>query len=95
MSMTRTFCLGLLAAMTIASTLAAATTVFAKTARTKVAAAHDVGQAAPIKAAPIHVTPIVDSCRGTFVCRQDLFDRNNPNNLKSDWPGPPAQPAQF
>jgi hypothetical protein len=90
MSMTRTVCLGLLAAMTIASTLAAGTTVFAKTARTKVAAAHDVGQVTPIKA-----TPIVDSCRGTFVCRQDLFDRNNPNNLRSDWPGPPAQPAQF
>jgi hypothetical protein len=30
-----------------------------------------------------------------FVLRQDLFDRNNPNNLRSDWPGPPAQPGQF
>jgi hypothetical protein len=29
------------------------------------------------------------------ILRQDLFDRNNPNNLRSDWPGPPAQPAQF
>ena len=29
------------------------------------------------------------------VLRQDLFDRNNPNNLRSDWPGPPAQPAQY
>jgi hypothetical protein len=26
---------------------------------------------------------------------QDLFDRNNPNNLRSDWPGPPAQPGPF
>ena len=25
--------------------------------------------------------------------RQDLFDRNNPNNLRSDWPSPPAQPG--
>jgi hypothetical protein len=30
-----------------------------------------------------------------FILRQDLFDRNNPNNLRSDWPGPPAQPGQF
>ncbi|MGY3608351.1 MULTISPECIES: hypothetical protein [unclassified Bradyrhizobium] len=29
------------------------------------------------------------------ILRQDLFDRNNPNNLRSDWPSPPAQPAQF
>jgi hypothetical protein len=31
--------------------------------------------------------------RGSIL-RQDLFDRNNPNNLRSDWPGPRAQPAQ-
>ena len=30
-----------------------------------------------------------------FVPSPDLFDRNNPNNPRSDWPGPPAQPAQF
>lgn len=29
------------------------------------------------------------------VIRQDLFERNNPNNLRSDWPSPPAQPGQF
>jgi len=29
------------------------------------------------------------------VVRQDLFDRNNRNNLRSDWPSPPAQPGQF
>jgi hypothetical protein len=29
------------------------------------------------------------------VLRQDLFDRNDPNNLRSDWPGPPAQPGQY
>jgi hypothetical protein len=90
MSMTGTFRLGLLAAVTIASTLAAATTVFAKTARTKVVAAAHVGQTMPMQ-----VTPIVGNCRCTFVGSQDLFDRNNPNNLRSDWPGPPAQPAQF
>jgi hypothetical protein len=63
---------------------------FAKAPRTKVAAAHDVRQITPIQ-----LIPIVDDCRGCFGCRQDLFDRNNPNNLRSDYPGPPAQPAQF
>lgn len=29
------------------------------------------------------------------VIRQDLYDRNNPNNLRSDYPPPPAQPGQF
>ena len=29
------------------------------------------------------------------VLRQDLFSRNNPNNLRSDWPAPTAQPGQF
>ncbi|MDA9431064.1 hypothetical protein XH88_04505 [Bradyrhizobium sp. CCBAU 51627] len=29
------------------------------------------------------------------VLRQDLFDRADPNNLKSDWPSPPAQPGQY
>lgn len=29
------------------------------------------------------------------VLRQDLFDRNNPNNLRRDYPSAPAQPGQF
>ena len=29
------------------------------------------------------------------IVRQDLFDRNNPNNLRSDYHAPPAQPGQF
>ena len=29
------------------------------------------------------------------VLRQDLFDRNNPNNLRRDYPAAPAQPGQF
>ena len=36
--------------------------------------------------------PVVPDAAG-IVLRQDLFDRNNPNNLRSDWPGPPAQPG--
>ena len=27
--------------------------------------------------------------------RQDLFDRGNPSNERTDWPAPPAQPGQF
>jgi hypothetical protein len=41
------------------------------------------------------ITPLGDGCRSSFICRQDLFDRNNPNNIRSDWPGPPAQPGRF
>jgi hypothetical protein len=67
-----------------------ATAAIAKDSRTEIAAAHDVRQVAPIQ-----VTPMADRRRGCFVCSQDLFDRNNPNNLRSDYPSPPAQPAQF
>jgi hypothetical protein len=65
--------------------VAVTTAAFAKMSRTKVMTASDVRQA----------VPLVDSCRGGLVCRQDLFDRNNRNNLRSDWPAPPAQPGQF
>ena len=33
--------------------------------------------------------------RPLVIIRQDLFDRNDPNNLRSDYQGPPAQPGQF
>jgi len=69
---------------------AVATAAFAKDPRTKVAVAHDVRQVSPRQ-----FSPTADSCRGIFVGGQDLFDRNNPNNLRSDYPSPPAQPAQF
>ena len=74
-----------LAAVLCALEVALATAAFAKTSRPKVRTAADVRQAGPL----------VDSRRGGFVGRQDLFDRNNRNNLRSDWPGPPAQPGQF
>jgi hypothetical protein len=41
------------------------------------------------------ISPSIDAPRSGFILRQDLFDRNNPNNLRSDWPSPPAQPSQF
>jgi hypothetical protein len=48
--------------------------------------------------APTHDTrrtaPAIDA-RPSGVIRQDLFDRNDPNNLRSDWPSPPAQPGGF
>jgi hypothetical protein len=36
-----------------------------------------------------------DTTRRGPILRQDLFDRGNPNNLRSDYPSPPAQPGQF
>ena len=49
--------------------------------------------------APIHdvrkIPPSINAPTSGFILRQDLFDRNNPNNLRSDWPGPSAQPGQF
>jgi hypothetical protein len=49
--------------------------------------------------APTHdvrkIPPSIDAPARGFILRQDLFDRNNPNNLRSDWPSPRAQPGQF
>ncbi|MBB4372469.1 hypothetical protein GGD63_005277 [Bradyrhizobium sp. cir1] len=61
------------------------TAAFAKTPRAKVVTVVDVRQA----------PPRATSCGSSFVCRQDLFDRSNRNNLRFDWPAPPAQPGQF
>ena len=42
------------------------------------------------------IPPSVDRGRtGIIILRQDLFDRNNPNNLRSDYHGPPAQPGSY
>jgi hypothetical protein len=43
----------------------------------------------------LKIPPSVHGCKAGFVPPQDLFDRNNPNNLRSDYPAPPAQPGQF
>jgi hypothetical protein len=43
---------------------------------------------------PRRIPTSIDARRSGLI-RQDLFDRNNPNNLRSDWPSPPAQPGQF
>ncbi len=40
-------------------------------------------------------TPAPGDIVAPGVLRQDLFDRNNPNNLRRNYPAAPAQPAQF
>jgi hypothetical protein len=54
----------------------------------------------PVRPAPVpnvrKIPPPVDRDRtGFVVLRQDLFDRNSPNNLRSDYPGPSDQPGPY
>ncbi|MET3907812.1 hypothetical protein ABID59_002153 [Bradyrhizobium sp. S3.3.6] len=57
----------------------------AEAPRRPVGAAHDT-----------YRKPLPDVGRkGQLILRQDLFDRQNPTNLRSDWPSPPAQPGQI
>ncbi len=56
-----------------------------KTAGTKAVTSHE----------PRQVSPQTGIKRPSLILGQDLFDRNNPNNLRSDWPAPPAMPAQY
>src|SRR5258705_12680456 len=37
----------------------------------------------------------IDAPTNGFILRQDLFDRNNPKNLRSDWHIRATQPDQF
>jgi hypothetical protein len=57
----------------------------AKTPHTNVVPIRDAGR----------LPPPVDTGRRGITLRQDLFNRNNPNNLRSDYPGPSAQPGQL
>ena len=63
----------------VLGTLALPVSAFAQTTSTKPAPSRDVRKPAPLW----------DAWGG--VLRQDLYDRNNPNNLRSDWPSPPRQ----
>jgi hypothetical protein len=63
--------------------LAFSTSAFAQNTSTKAAPSRDIRRPAPAW----------DAWGG--VLRQDLYDRNNPNNLRSDWPAPPRQPGSF
>jgi len=69
----------------VSCALAFPTIGFAKTPHTKGAPTNDVRKIPSKISAP----------KSGFILRQDLFDRNNPNNLRSDWPSPPAQPGQL
>ena len=40
------------------------------------------------------IPPSIDAPTRGSILRQDLFDRNNPNNLRSDWPSPSGLPGQ-
>jgi hypothetical protein len=73
--------------LVVSGALAFQTIAFAQTSQTKVTPTHNVRK----------IPPTIDAPKSGFILilRQDLFDRNNPNNLRSDWPSPPAQPAQF
>jgi hypothetical protein len=68
--------------LALCCSLASPTIAFA---HKKVAPPHDVRK----------IPSSIDAPKSGFILRQDLFDRNNPNNLRSDWPGPSAQPGQF
>jgi hypothetical protein len=68
-----------------AAAVAFATTVSAQNIRSKTAPARDIRT----------IPSPVDRAKTGLILRQDLFDRNNPNNLRSDWPAPPAQPGQL
>jgi hypothetical protein len=71
--------------LVVSCSLAYPTIAFAQSTDTKAAPTHDSRKIPPTIATPKH----------GFILRQDLFDRNNPNNLRSDWPSPPAQPGQL
>jgi hypothetical protein len=75
----RPFCVFAIAAAALAMTVSAS----AQATRTTLAPARDAWK----------IPPPADRGKIPFVLRQDLFDRNDPNNLRSDYPGPPAQPG--
>ncbi len=75
----------LVVAVIFVPTTTSAQGVAPSTTRSQATQAHDVRQ----------IPPSAHGGRLGIVLRQDLFDRNNLNNLRSDYPAPPAQPGQF
>jgi hypothetical protein len=67
----------------VACALGSPTIAFAQTAETKPTLINNVQKR----------SPIIVSIKGEFILRQDLFDPNNPNNLRSDWPRPSGLPG--
>ena len=55
-----------------------------------------VAQDGRTKAEPaLRKTPAPGDVVAPGILRQDLLDRRNPNNLRHDYPTPPAQAGQF
>jgi hypothetical protein len=69
--------------LVVSCALACPTIAFAQTADTKITPTNDVRKTPPTIVFP----------NGGFILKQDLFDPNNPNNLRSDWPRPSRQPG--
>jgi hypothetical protein len=69
--------------LAVVCALVCPTIVLAQTAETKPVPINDVRKR----------SPTIVSSKGEFILRQDLFDPNNPNNLRSDWPRPSGQPG--
>ncbi len=59
-----------------------------------IAAAQD-GRGKTAPASRMQRSPAPADVVAPGVLRQDLFDRNNPRNLRRDYPAPMAQPGQF
>jgi hypothetical protein len=47
----------------------------------------------PERASTARRVPAPQDIVAPGVLRQDLFNRNNPNNLRHDYPAPPGQPG--
>jgi len=69
--------------LVVSCALAWPTLAFAQTVGTKVTLPNDARKA----------PRAIFSPSGGVILRQDLFDPNNPNNLRSDWPRPSRQPG--
>jgi hypothetical protein len=69
--------------LVLACVLGSPAIVFAQTVETKPTRNKSVQES----------SPTIVSSKGEFILRQDLFDPNNRNNLRSDWPRPNGLPG--
>jgi hypothetical protein len=69
--------------LVLACALVCPTTAFPQTDNTKLTPINDVRR----------TPPTIFSPKGGLILRQDLIDRNNQNNVRSDWPGPSGLPG--
>jgi hypothetical protein len=69
--------------LVLACALVCPTIAFSQTANTKLTPINDVRRTLPKIVSP----------KDGLILRQDLIDRNNPNNVRSDWPAPSGLPG--